>query len=289
MEKAILMMDYLNITQSGNGSFSHRGDEAIDIAGKDSNIDNLKAPFTGTIKKIYTNGNAVWLQSNDKVLYADGTVDYMTVLTIHDNDISNLKVGQIIKQGEIYYNEGTKGNATGNHIHIAVGKGKFSGSGWYKNSSGNWCINNQINISKALFILDTCKIINSSNYKFIKTSLNTQKNNSTIYTVVKGDTLSKIAKQFNTTVDNLVKINNITNPNLIYVNQQIKLTNSNYFKKVTLNTTSIVDALKSINEKFDYSYRSKIASLNNITNYTGASNQNIKMLELLKKGLLLKP
>lgn len=41
------------------------------------------------------------------------------------------------------------------------------------------------------------------------------------YTVVKGDTLSAIAGRYNTTVDNLVAANNISNKNLIYVNQQL--------------------------------------------------------------------
>lgn len=52
---------------------------------------------------------------------------------------------------------------------------------------------------------------------------------------------------------------------------------------------SIVDALKSINEKFSYEYRSKIANINNIKNYTGTSVQNQSLLELLKEGKLIKP
>lgn len=47
--------------------------------------------------------------------------------------------------------------------------------------------------------------------------------NGTIYTVVKGDTLSKIAAKYGTTVDKLVELNNIANRNLIYVNQKIKI------------------------------------------------------------------
>lgn len=41
------------------------------------------------------------------------------------------------------------------------------------------------------------------------------------YTVKKGDTLSAIAKTYNTTVSALVKLNNIPNANLIYVGQKI--------------------------------------------------------------------
>ena len=45
----------------------------------------------------------------------------------------------------------------------------------------------------------------------------------TTYTVVKGDTLSKIAKRYNTTVDALVKLNNIKNPNLIIIGQVLTI------------------------------------------------------------------
>ena len=44
-----------------------------------------------------------------------------------------------------------------------------------------------------------------------------------IYTVVKGDTLSKIAKKYGTTVDTLVKLNGIKNKNLINIGRVIKL------------------------------------------------------------------
>lgn len=43
------------------------------------------------------------------------------------------------------------------------------------------------------------------------------------YVVKKGDTLSKIASMYNTTYQLLAKYNNISNPNLIYVNQIIKI------------------------------------------------------------------
>lgn len=292
MEKAVLLMDYLNVTQKGNGSFSHQGDKAIDIAGKDSKIDSLKAPFTGIIKRIYPNQNVVWLESIEKVKYADGTVDYMTVMTMHDNDISNLKVGDIINQGSVYYNEGTKGYTTGNHIHLAVGKGKFTGSGWYQNEYGYWPINNQYDVYKALYLLDSIKIINDGGYSWIKTNTLIENNNSNIiYTVVKGDNLTKIAKKYNTTVNELIRLNNITNKNLIYVGQKLIVKNStiNFFKQYTGNSLSIVDALKSIGENSSFTNRNKIASANGITNYMGTSTQNNRLLTLLKEGKLIKP
>ncbi len=48
----------------------------------------------------------------------------------------------------------------------------------------------------------------------------------TIYIVQKGDTLWSIAKRYNTTVDALVKMNNIENPSKIYAGQQIMILKS---------------------------------------------------------------
>ena len=43
------------------------------------------------------------------------------------------------------------------------------------------------------------------------------------YTIVKGDNLTKIARAFGTTVDELVKLNGIENPNLIYAGAELKI------------------------------------------------------------------
>ena len=44
-----------------------------------------------------------------------------------------------------------------------------------------------------------------------------------LYTVKNGDNLTKIAKRYYTTVNKLVRLNDITNPNLIYPGQIIKI------------------------------------------------------------------
>lgn len=61
-----------------------------------------------------------------------------------------------------------------------------------------------------------------------------------------------------------------------------------YFKKYTGKSKSIVDALKAIGASSSMENRKKIATLNNIKNYTGKASQNTKMLNLLKKGKLIK-
>ncbi len=54
---------------------------------------------------------------------------------------------------------------------------------------------------------------------FSKTSMKDEKT----YKVVEGDTLFKIAQKYNTTVDELVKLNEIKDPNLIFPGQILKL------------------------------------------------------------------
>lgn len=62
-----------------------------------------------------------------------------------------------------------------------------------------------------------------------------------------------------------------------------------YFKKYTGTSNSIVDALESIGADFAYSYREKIAKVNGINDYEGTPSQNTTLLNLLKKGKLIKP
>ncbi len=162
-EYALFPMTSMNITQGVNGGFSHQGTDAIDTCGRDGGIEDAYAPFSGRIVKIY-DGYQVWLESDAPVMYADGTIDYMTVLFLHDNDTSDLYVGKQIKQGEVFFQEGTAGNATGNHIHIECARGKMSGSGWHQNSYGIWMINNSILPYDALFITQNTNVINGYNY-----------------------------------------------------------------------------------------------------------------------------
>lgn len=65
-------------------------------------------------------------------------------------------------------------------------------------------------------------------------------------------------------------------------------TSTKYFKKYTGKSESIVEALEAVGAKSDFAYRKKIATANKISNYKGTAEQNTKMLELLKKGKLIK-
>jgi flagellum-specific peptidoglycan hydrolase FlgJ len=61
------------------------------------------------------------------------------------------------------------------------------------------------------------------NKKPVKATAASKKEESQVYVVKKGDTLTAIAKKYNTTVQNLVKLNNIKNPDLILVGQKLRL------------------------------------------------------------------
>ena len=168
MEKAMYPSKIIRITQK-HGMGSHARNYAVDEAGKDEGIGNIIAPFTGVIKRVYPNdANEVWLESKNKVEYADGTKDYMTILFAHDNSVTSLWEGKEIKQGEVFYQEGTEGKASGNHLHFECGKGKFSGTGWH-NDNGSWDINNGKRVDECLWVDDTYQIIDTKGYVFRNT------------------------------------------------------------------------------------------------------------------------
>lgn len=168
MQKPMYPCKVIRITQIDHEG-THSACWAVDEAGVDGGISNFIMPFDGVVKKLYpSDANEVWIESLDKVEYPDGTIDYMTIMFAHDNDISNLYVGQIIKAGTVFYQEGTKGKATGNHVHFEVGKGKFTGSGWYKDASGAWSIINGKKATDCLWIDDSYDIKNTRGYTFKK-------------------------------------------------------------------------------------------------------------------------
>lgn len=159
-------MKYLRITQAyGSKTLTHKHGFPIDNAGKDTKIDDVLAPFDGVIRKIYNYGNSVWFESTTKVRAADGTIDYFTVMFTHDNDVPNLKVGQKIKQGANFYQEGTN-NSKANHVHIEAGRGKFVAPGWNLRS-GQWVINNPFKPEKA-FLLKDVTILNTGGLSWTK-------------------------------------------------------------------------------------------------------------------------
>ena len=162
-EYALYPSETLYVTQGAYDTYSHQKQNALDITTKNKSV---YAPFTGKIVRIdrgYSRYNTVWLQSCDKVVYADGSVDYMTVVFMHDNNVSDLSVGQIVGQGEYFYDMGVAGGATGSHVHIACIRGKY-------NSKMGLTGSGDVRVEKALFLPDDITVYAGYGLKW--TSLN---------------------------------------------------------------------------------------------------------------------
>ena len=90
------------------------------------------------------------------------------------------------------------------------------------------------------------------------------------YIVQSGDTLSGIAKKFNTTVDKLLKINHISNQNLIYLGEVIKIecsmiheTKDEYTKLYIVQQGDTLSSIsKKLNKRIEY-----IEKLNDLPNH----------------------
>lgn len=72
------------------------------------------------------------------------------------------------------------------------------------------------------------------------------------YTIQPGDTLSEIAEKYGTTVSKLARLNNITNPNLIYAGNTLLIPQSNNTNDLghTIYTVKSGDTLSEIAEKY---------------------------------------
>lgn len=93
-----------------------------------------------------------------------------------------------------------------------------------------------------------------------------------IYTVQRGDTLSRIAREYNVTVAHIVELNDITNPNLIYPGEKLRITESdvtnlNPIPKNTYSTYTVRrgDTLSRIARRFGVSVN-YLVTANNIQN-----------------------
>lgn len=121
---------------------------------------------------------------------------------------------------------------------------------------------NQIYVGEVLKIYSSSRPIISRKKSFYRT-----------YVVQRGDTLTYIASRFKTTVDELVKLNDLPNPNLIYVGEILKIPTIKGIKRTAsvsenMHTLTYVvregDTLTSIAKRFNTTVND-IAKLNNIS------------------------
>lgn len=95
------------------------------------------------------------------------------------------------------------------------------------------------------------------------------------YTVKNGDTLSEIALEYGTTVNEIVNINNISNPNLIYPGEVIRiLKNSTVYGSETRQTGSITYTVKKGNTLSQIAFAYGV-SVNHIVELNHIQNPNL--------------
>lgn len=181
------------------------------------------------------------------------------------------------------YNYSNSGNADSSNGYYTVQSGdtlsgialKFSTTSSKLAQLNSISNPNLIYVGQRLLVNQSSNSNSSSSGQSSSTTTNTEASAAS-YTVKSGDTLSGIASQYNTTVNQIVSLNQLSNPNLIYVGQVLKLknsqtTNSSSSSSSTATTTAGTytvkagDTLSAIASRYSTS-SSTLALLNSLSN-----------------------
>ncbi|MEK1395385.1 LysM peptidoglycan-binding domain-containing protein [Limosilactobacillus fermentum] len=143
---------------------------------------------------------------------------------------------------------------------------------------------NLIYVGQVLKLANTTTASTSSTSSAASTSSSAR-----TYTVKSGDTLSSIASSYNTTTSTLTSLNNLSNPNLIYVGQVLKVAGSSTSVSTSTSSSSASQATTS----GTYTVKagdtlSSIASSYNTTTAALASANSIPNANLIYVGQVLK-
>lgn len=165
-------MNTLRITQNENIG-THKGSLAMDFAGADTTKEWCFAPCDLKVIRIRTepeNCGEIYFESLKPVKFADGTVDYLHLLMLHDDNSCNLVANQTIKQNEKFYREGGKYKGNPNHyaahIHVEAGKGKWNTAYQFANEHGVYVIENQQHLYNLFWLKKGTQNYNDIEHKF---------------------------------------------------------------------------------------------------------------------------
>lgn len=196
----------------------------------------------------------------------DGNVD-LTGITDNGYTKGNNPETQTpaISQGQQADNTPKSDIAVGNQVKVKFGAGSWATGeaipSWVKGRTYNVA---QVSGNRVL-LAGINSWINKADVEIISvSSAPIQAPATSTYTVQSGDTLSSIAAKFGTNYQALASLNGISNPNLIYVGQVLRVNGSANAGSVYY-TVRAGDNLSAIASRYGTSYQS-IASLNGLTN-----------------------
>lgn len=259
----VLKSGKYTITQEYNNEL-HKG---IDIVKEGYQLDYIVAHSDGIVVQLISNCTSN--TPNDKtnpgnmIKLDHGNGYYTRYLHLAYNSI-DVNLGDKVKKGQILGYMGNTGYSFGGHLHFEV-------------------LEDNIQIDPTFFL----------DNDFIKSNLKYKIGDTVTFNgvYVSSDSSEKLTPRIKTgTITKIIE--NAKNPYLIddgnigWVNDDVIVETSSYLSNPNYKGESIVDALKQIGVDSSYNYRSKLAEKNNIFNYNGTSEQNIMMLNLLKKGIL---
>ena len=116
--KLLYPMTNVKISQGSYGAYSHSNSKAIDLAGKDWTSEPIISPCDG-MKIILIDAKYVLAEVSGVIELTNGRIiNYVELLFYHETANPGVKVGDVFNLGEPFMKEGTKGRATGNHVHV---------------------------------------------------------------------------------------------------------------------------------------------------------------------------
>lgn len=149
VEVMLFPLEYMNISQDEYGTTSHGGILAMDFLGWGDSGRIYRCPYYApcscTCITSTDSANRIW-QSNNPVLLADGSIDYVCWVQAHDNN--PLPVGTVLNQGDLLGHTGTAGQVTGDHLHLNIAKGKYA----------NWEPPLNIQLKNSMHIYNACYV-----------------------------------------------------------------------------------------------------------------------------------
>ena len=263
---------YANNSESveDHGNFLYSNSRYANLLGDQS--------YTSVARKLQADGYAT------DPSYASSLIKLVEMYNLTQLDNIAFSGKQPVINNKNDYNYSNSGNADSSNGYYTVQSGdtlsgialKFSTTSSKLAQLNSISNPNLIYVGQRLLVNQNSGSNSSSSSQSSSATTNTDASAAS-YTVKSGDTLSTIASQHNTTVNQIVLLNQLSNPNLIYVGQVLKLKNNQTTNSSSATSSSTAattagtytvkagDTLSAIASRYSTS-SSTLASLNSLSN-----------------------